>query len=185
MTVATVVILPAQPGSGLTEYVPLGGDGDTAPFAMYVLSNVETTMDVSGGSASIIVHMDNRYACLIDYMTLSIHQQTASVDKELAMDVIGPSGGARGGTVATQGTYESLIADFAPEIATTWTPPGMLLLPGADRVSRARFRTANDVTGDVLEGDMQVLLFNPDVRNRIPMWQILRNLSPRSAAGTP
>jgi len=176
MAVTDAWTLPAQPPTrGTTTYVPLGGDGWSAPFAMYVVDNAEVDMDVSGGGAFLTITMDDRYTALISYATLVVHQQTSGVDKNVKIQVLG---GADVGQFYMQGLGQSIGALFAPEVAFTWSPPAVLLPGGASRSPSLRFVTANDVTGDILGASCMIYLFNNDVRQKMPIGPLLAARGP-------
>lgn len=67
MSILQQVNLPAQPGAGDVTFVPLGGNGYTAPESMYYWS-ITQTGDVSGGTATIDVGRDERFEQLIDFL---------------------------------------------------------------------------------------------------------------------
>lgn len=176
MAVLNAIVLPGQPsGQGNVRLTVLGGDGNTAPFAMYTVENAQITMDVSAGLASITVEMDDRYVSLVTYLTLSIHQQTPAVNKAAKIDL---QGGPEVGTWCWQGEIQSQGSNFAPECCVTWQPPCTLLVGGTGRTSIVRFQTTNDIVGDELEADMQVLLFNNDVRQKVPLYEIYKHRGP-------
>lgn len=64
MSVFDTVQLPNQPTSGETIWVPLGGNGYTAPHSMFEV-NIELNNDASGGDTRLKILMDPRWECIV------------------------------------------------------------------------------------------------------------------------
>lgn len=60
MAVTSSVVLPAQPDSGSTKIVPLGGDGYSSPQSQYVV-DMDVDMDASGTSVKCTIDGDDRF----------------------------------------------------------------------------------------------------------------------------
>ncbi len=123
MAVSGTVALPAQPASGSTDYVPLGGDGKSAPIAYYIV-NVEVAGDASGGTATTRIDFDTRYTSVVTWLNFIVDTAAAAPDFLMFTHV---------GTPATQ--TAPAIVSTAPFVATTitsanaaflWYPPPIL-----------------------------------------------------------
>lgn len=67
MSVAVEDSLPAQPANGSSVYRPLGGDGWTAPHALYsTLSQLAS--DASGDDSDITLNLDTRFMNIVFLM---------------------------------------------------------------------------------------------------------------------
>ena len=171
-SVSSTVVLPAQPTSGNVDYVPLGGNGYTAPFAAYQVRSHSVTGAVGGGNALLQIEMDPRFCSLISYMTGQINQGTAA-DADFRFNVGGlkvPSQVRSGLSVATvSGVSSTTIAeqwDLTPIVLPGGNPP-----PGATppRLNQLFL----NVDGDVYFQDALIYLFNIDVRELFPMGPLL------------
>jgi len=165
MSVSTVLVLPAQPASGSVSYVPLGGDGFRAPFAMYQLNSVGVVNDASGGTAQIFVDMDPQFQAVCQNMVFDI--ASAAADKELICAISDRS---------------LLYSDIAQVIA---------LLPSITGISNARaswcpvplfdLGRINGVVANVdtetLSISAQILLFNRRATEVVPLPVLLASLS--------
>lgn len=67
MSVIVEVTLPDQPASGDVTFVPLGGNGWSAPWSMFYFS-IDVTGDVSGGIVRVDVNRDERFEHLVDFL---------------------------------------------------------------------------------------------------------------------
>ncbi len=128
MSVAITTILPAVPAIGNVRYVPLGGDGLTAPFAQYTIVEAEVVGDASSGSARITFEMDERYCSLISYMSCEVVQGTPA-DATYRF-FVAATAAAQAGSVPTAidtGTQSNIGA--LGSLTHLWVPPGQIL-PG-------------------------------------------------------
>ncbi len=78
MSVTSTVNLPAQPATGSVVYRPLGGNGFTAPQAVYYVYNHAIVSDASGGDAILIMGMDPQYQCVVDQLAFQVQSQATS-----------------------------------------------------------------------------------------------------------
>lgn len=152
------------------EFIPLGGDGFSAPRAAYSISGATVAGDVSGGTAGVLCSMDNRYCSLVSYCTGRINQATPA-DAELAMTIRELTSG-RVPVLSDSGTVEAMAATTTSDaIARTWLPPP-IICPGADPVSILSVLATNN-DGDVFVMDAVIYLFDIRVREVTPMGPIL------------
>lgn len=77
MSIVEIVILPAQPISGEIEYIPLAGDGFTAPRSAFYGSVLQTG-DASGGTIRMTVKRDQRFEHVISFLTAEVLQTSAA-----------------------------------------------------------------------------------------------------------
>jgi len=172
ISVALSFTLPAQPSTGNVNYIPLGGDGFTAPIAAYGVSGATVAGDVSSGIATINLTMDNRYCSLVGYATGRILQGTPA-DAELRM-AIGVTAAPLGKVPlqVDQGDVTAIAATVSPDsIAKTWLPPSIILPGGVD--APVLSLAATNVDGDFFTIDALIYLFNIRVRELTPMGPIL------------
>ncbi len=165
------IILPAQPAGGVVNYVPLGGDGFTSPFAAYTVNNMNDTGDATGGSAVLKVTMDPRFCALIQYVTWNIGQATPAA-AEFRLRIVSSLNAVP--LLVSQGTAAniSLNVSSGNEVGETWTPTP-IILPGSGGVApflEARFA---NVDTDVYKLFMNIFLFNIRVRELTPMGPLL------------
>jgi len=65
MPVSLALTLPDQPAAGLVTWLPLGGDGFTAPHSAYLLGRVALANDAGGGLAVTTITLDPRYESIV------------------------------------------------------------------------------------------------------------------------
>lgn len=167
ITIISTVTLPAQPPVGSTTYIPLGGDGYSAPHAAYAVKGFSLAHDASGGNAHIGVTMDNRFCSLVSYCTGAIKQIT-SADAGMSFELLGPTIA----TVALVGPVAAVISLVdTQEVRKTWEVPP-LVLPGGSEVGTLSLQVEN-VLNDSSLIDVLIYLFNIRVRELTPMGPIL------------
>ncbi len=165
MSVSATITLPEQPAVGSIAYVPLGGDGYAAPFAMYQLNSVGVVNDATSGTAQLFINMDPQFQAVIQNMVFDI--ASAAADKELVCSISDRTG---------------LYTDFAQVIA---------LLPSITGISNARASwcpvplfDVGQINGIVANVDTetlsisgQILLFNRRATEIVPLPLLLASLS--------
>jgi len=73
MAQAETLTLPAQPAAGSNEYIPLGGDGWTAPQSAFMV-DMQITGDASGGNSVLTIERDNRFEQIVSFLSIeSVH----------------------------------------------------------------------------------------------------------------
>lgn len=167
MSVLLTVQLPDQPTTGDLEYIPLGGDGFTAPKFAYMLRNASVVGDAGGGTIRIDLLMDPRFSSLISYVTGEV-QQASTADIEFLFKVAGDRVPAQ----IFQGDALS-NALSSSEIGITWRP-APVILPGGTMASppEVSWRVAN-VLADVLRLTALIFCFDIRVRELLPMGPLL------------
>lgn len=164
ISVTVTLQLPEQPVLGTSQYIPLGGDGLSAPFAAHTVRALQVEHDASGGTAVQVINLDPRFCGLVSFMTGQI-AQAINADADMSFTVTGnvtPSSVLR--IVQPAGT------DF--EVARTWEPPPIILPGGATAGSQLRLAVDN-VDGDDSFLDVWIYLFNIRARELTPMGPLL------------
>jgi len=171
MAVTDTVVLPAQPTTGALTFVPLGGDGFTAPHSAYVLNNQQVTSDASGGATSLIAQMDPRFVSLVSFGSMRMIQAA-----DTAVDVRWVIGPATGGVQIPQIIRQGLITDIASGITSSTISdvfnPTPLLLPGAGQTGQLLCQVVN-VDTDILLMSAYIYNFDIRVRELTPMGPLL------------
>ena len=126
MTVAETVTLPGQPTVGAIEYVPLGGDGFTAPHSVADF-RVGLDGDASGGYGQIRVRPDARFVSL--FAEVCIYADPAwGVAWDYRLDLT-ESGASSVAIVVTGRTSAHVgLAGLTVQESALWTPPAALLV---------------------------------------------------------
>ncbi len=152
MSVSTSVTLPSSPATGTLEYVPLGGDGFTAPFAMYNIRGMTVTGDASAGIATLTINMDDRYTALVGYCMGQI--EGAGGNRHVRMNM-------GGGRTAGAKVDELVVVNSSQtqSIILTWVPPPLVLPGGRTSVSLIQAAFLN-VDTDIFSLDCAIYLFN-------------------------
>ncbi len=156
------------------EYVPLGGDGRSAPMGCY-FCRAEIAGDASGGNASIIINYDTRYTNLTAYLNLMIAVDAAAGDFLL-------------GTFTGQGASaaQPQIVGTIPQVATAvntnngtflWYPPPVFY----QQEGQAFAVVPNVGVGETYKLAIEVLVFDPDVRRLTPLPLLMLNVPGVSA----
>lgn len=125
MSVALTTNLPAQPTQGITNFVPLGGDGKSAPLGCYFV-RAEVDGDASGGGVNLTVNMDVRYTNLVAYVNPVINVDAAAGD--FAIRIGDSDQVARAAVVGTiPHVATTVVGDNA---AFLWFPPPLYFQGG-------------------------------------------------------
>lgn len=163
MSVLEDFTAPNQPTTGSLSYVPLGGNGRTAPFAYYAIKNAQVTGDGTGGTATIRVRMDDRYAAFVAHAVASVQQGTPA-DAEFRWTLTsspGPVAAYSGVKTSNGGSVSSTSIDVP------WVPPP-IVQGGGD--TGAQLAVAFDnVDSDVYLLNALILLFDIRVRELTPL----------------
>lgn len=160
--VTETVVLPNQPTVGSVKYVPLGGDGYTAPHAAYEIRNFQITGDDQLGKAQLTLDMDQRFCCLVSYAVGQIAQGTAA-DADFRFSL--------GGSLE-QGVITKTAATLSTvTIGRTWRPPPVLQ-EGGSNAPQLRMVYEN-VDADVYFLTSLIYLFNIRAREVGPLGYLL------------
>lgn len=153
----------ALPNEAAT-YVPLGGDGFSAPFAMYIYDH-SITGDASAGAVTQSITFDSRYCTLVRWVGMSIGQTNADTQFRLNL-AANPEGTSP--KIGVTGTLVGVASTVSSEGAQGyWVPPQTVLPPSA--VLNTQF---TNVLSDTFRITAELLLWNIRVRELSP-WQYL------------
>ena len=166
MAITETLVLPAQPASGTVTYVPMGGDGFSAPFAAYVINSFRQTGDAGGGSLAANVTMDQRYTSLASYVT-TIVQQAIDADIDIRYRLAGAAGGGQAHGELLEFTSGTISA---ATINNTWVPEPEIL-PGGGGASISQ--TIVNLLNDVFDLSALIYLFDIRARELTPMGPLL------------
>ncbi len=175
MAVSSSVTLPANPTAGETLYIPLGGDGRSAPLGCY-FCRVDLAGDASGGGALITINFDQRYTNLVAYANLRIQADAAAGD--FSMQVVATSAAATADRVQIVGTI--------PQVATAVTGDngGFLWYPAPIFFQGRGSCLAQVPNVGALETyklTVEVLCFDIDIRRLTPLPLLMLNVPGVSA----
>lgn len=166
MAVQETFILPAQPAIGRAMYIPLGGNGFTAPHAAYHIVGAGIDCDVSGGSASVICQLDDRFVSLVSFWMFQSESAAADVDFRFTL------AGGLSPIDVNQGTAAAVDADAGNgfRASASWIPP-TVLMPGGAVGSPSNRLTCHipNVDGTKLACSGMIYCFNIRAREVIPM----------------
>lgn len=161
--VVTAFTLPANPGSGGTlQRFALGGDGMRSPKGVYVIRSVGATGDGTGsGHLSVQMGLDPDFVSMLGYVSCSISQATPA-DAIVKFQHVG----ALMATMQENILASASVAAVVPEIATTWSPPAMLI-PGVTPGTTSIF--VDNVGTDVVLLNAMIFLFDIRAMEEIPI----------------
>ncbi len=171
MTVAETVTLPSQPASGSTTFLPLGGDGWTAPMSAYGVA-INLAGDASGGNSTITLEFDPQYVSVLNYVSGGIVGSGVDLDVGLVLRT-----GAENVTLSLL-LPESLAGGILASNTVLWTPPLLLLDPGLSGVN-LQFSSVN-VDGDSNFLNCRVYNFRRGVAQRTPLDKLIASM-PRAS----
>lgn len=163
--------MPGQPTTGDLQYIPLGGDGFTAPIAAYNIVGFSVTGAVGGGSMTLTATMDDRFVSLISYVSIG-DAQVSSADADVSIFLSAGNLGMPPQALAENVT--AIAADASQgggTIRRTWSPQPVLLA-GGRRAGVLTFKMVN-VDADVYTLSALIYLFNLRVRETTPMGPLL------------
>lgn len=167
MAINESVTLP----DAVATYIPLGGDGLSAPFALYQIDKT-VAGDVSGGAITSNFVLDARYCSMIRWIGMAIGGVNADVEYRISI-------GAET-KMAITGTLVGVASTVSSEgAAGYWVPPQTVLPPG-QTVSTG----FTNVDGDTFRISMEVLLWNIRVRELSP-WPYLMNAAGGGGQASP
>jgi len=167
ISISETLVLPAQPAIGATTYIPLGGDGYSAPFAAYSVQGFEMDGDVSSGVVSQIITTDERFCSLVSYVAGSINQATPA-NADFRQTISSPR---QVPLMNNAGVVTALDAAFTAECNVMWNPPAVIL-PGATDIGTI-VNIWENVLDDTFRMHCLIYLFNIRVRELTPMGPLL------------
>lgn len=159
MSVSESVTLPAQPGSGTLRFVPLGGDGYTAPFAMWQIRDFIATGDSGAGNQVVSIGMDDRYCSLVGYAAMTY---TDTAVQDIRWVLAGTQVPLQVRTIKLSPSSASLNTATMSDL---WLPPAAVS-PGATPVTLSITTLNNDT--EVLTLHASIFLFNINARQKMP-----------------
>lgn len=171
MAVAVELVLPDQPGIGVNQYIPLGGDGWTAPHSVAEFS-ISSAGDASAGNNVITLNFDPRFISVVSYVRLANSSASTALEMSLTMF---PTGRSQPQVQAFANAVP-VIGMFGNQILT-WCPPP---LPHLGSLQGA---TPN-INGDTLSIMGWIYQFQINVLQKVPLNIILASL-PRSDSQYP
>ncbi len=160
MSVSATVSIP---GVGAT-FVPLGGDGYSAPFGMNLV-DIDIAGDASAGSAQLQVDMDDRYCASVTLIGMAVAGSNDDQQFRIAFSANAAGSSLRHGVT---GTLVGIAVAISTEGAMGyWVPPATVLPPG----TTVHIQLLN-VDGDSFRYSLEILLWNIRVRELSP-WPYL------------
>ncbi len=164
-------MLPAQPTQGSTNYIPLGGDGRSAPLGCYFV-NIEVDGDASGGNADLTIRGDVRYTNLVAYMNLKVQADAAAGDFMMRITDPNPP------RPQIVGTIPQVATGVATDNATfLWFPPPIYFQGGGSMSAVL----PNVGVNETYKLEIEVLVFDIDVRRLSPLPLLMLNVPGVSA----
>lgn len=161
MAVTTTVTLPAQPAQGVMTYVPLGGDGRSAPLGCYFV-RAEIDGDAGGGNATCIINFDERYTNLVAYANYVIQADAAAGDFVIRL--------SKSSNISALTNVVGTIPQVAGTTATDnaaflWYPPPIYFQGDGSCVAIA----PNVGVNETYKLTAEVYVFDIDVRRLTPL----------------
>lgn len=175
MAVTLTVNLPDIPALGQSVYLPLGGDGTTAPMGCYVGEYV-LAGDVSGGSASIVVNMDPRYTNLVAFIDGRALSAAAATDFYMEIAPNQDATPANGPRVSIVGTMPHVAFIASGQADFLWYPPPMYY----QQEGSIRLIVPN-VDSETYSITMECYVFVADIRRLTPIPWLMQSVPGVSA----
>lgn len=165
MSVTDTVVLPAQPTNGSTVYRPLGGDGWTAPHAVYsVLTQVSG--DASAGINQAIIETDKRFQSIVVNVEVLFTGDTTTVEGLIEVIADQPVGTQHRVTMMGTMLFLSTLNDFG---LLSWSPPVVL---GLDFV----LSEIQNINNTINNTKAMIYVFQKRVFEKVPLNTILASL---------
>ncbi len=165
MAVSVSNTLPAQPTNGSAVYVPLGGNGFTAPLSYYsVLSQL--TGDASGGASTITIQLDSRFEAIV---TLAQSFQTggaAAVQHEAQLLQRQPTSAKHRARASGTGQFEGNVSSVS---LFSWSPP--LVIDPESIILKC-----DNVDGDIHNALVWVFNYNKRASEKTPLNGLLASI---------
>lgn len=168
MSVSETILLPAQPTTGITQIVPLGGDGMTAPMSMSY-TEADQTGDATGGTTRIIFRLEEAHAHMVAWLAVQV--DSASADEVSLINLVW---GARGENLADSLVMIYNTGGGGNGAYGVWKPPPLMIEPrpvnpalntgGAPYIEAY---VANS-DGEVLKCTLLTYQFHPNARSVTP-----------------
>ena len=175
MSVSASLTLPSQPTAGGTKFVPLAGNGLTAPQSAYAVS-IQLTGDASGGTATVTLRPDPQYATIVSYVGWSTFATASQTGLQLSI-----VNGDETVTVLEQPPHAG-VGGTNPQQALVWSPPLMVLDPPQDDPRLVLVVPNED--GATFSATFRLYNFRKGVQNVTPLPLLVAAL-PRSTNTAP
>jgi len=130
--------LPTQPTIGSSVYRPLGGDGWTAPHALYSTLQ-QLTGDGGGGTSTVTLNLDTRFMNIVALVQQLLTGFASSREGELQVVSDRPTGARH--RVRAQGAQVHITV-LADQGLLSWNPP---LLVDAEAIVSLTQNTDGDI----------------------------------------
>lgn len=172
MAVSITLNVPDQPAQGGLEFLPLGGDGKTAPLGCYLL-DAQIDGDASAGNAGININLDPRYTNLVAFINFQADSTTAGPEFILQLRQTGTGSTVTGPRIVGTAPQVALsgIASFL------WYPPP-IYYPGAGFISLTCLNVDATETYSI---NAEIYCFDIDVRKLAPLYLLQLNVPGVSA----
>ncbi len=166
MAVDDSFAMPEQPASGQCRYIPLGGDGFTAPHSAYSIV-VNLAGAAGGGNSTITVYGDERFTQMVSYMRNETVGVSADTDQRMfvlidALEVI-------------QINEPAIHSAVTSSASILWKPPGIIFSSRNKTDSRLLGQFLN-VDGDTHNFNARVYNFDKRAREVTPLSILLASL---------
>lgn len=122
MSIFQSVVLPSQPVAGSLEYIPLGGDGLTAPQSAWFM-DMQITGDATGGAIRAVVLRDDRFEHILQFMSVETDSATAV---SYRMDIFRGAKASSAQAFHNVGTTQLSSVTGHVLACQLWTPPAVI-----------------------------------------------------------
>lgn len=121
MSVSSFVTLPAQPASGQSKFIPLGGDGSTSPLGCYLVE-LDLAGDAGGGTHLNGIIGDPRYTNLFAFGNAKVTSAAAAPDFLITLSDFSSGTQNQEPEISVVGSMPQ-TATGAPNATFLWYPP--------------------------------------------------------------
>ena len=180
MSVAASVTLPAQPTTGVTRYIELGGDGLTSP-KLVATCKIQVASDATSGTSTLTIFGDDTFVMIPNWIISGI-QNTSLVGANLPLEQRVDNYGSGNDRLIYSSVAEKTVIGAA---MTTLIPPPMIMeqLGPSDPLPSVNSIIAN-VDTETHTLIAQFFLFDRFARSETPIEKLLASI-PRSSAQIP
>ncbi len=165
MAVSVEDSLPAQPTIGSSVYRPLGGDGWSAPQALYSTLQ-QLTGDAGGGNNTITLNLDTRWMNIVVLVEQLLTGFSSAREGELQVVADRPVGARH--RVRMQG-LQIFVDTISDQGLLSWNPP---LLVDAETV----ISITQNITGDIHNAQCIIYCFQKRALEEVPLNILLASL---------
>lgn len=118
LTITESFALPGQPAAGSNEFIPLGGNGFTAPQSAF-LFDMQITGDASGGLVNFTINRDDRFEHIVSFLQIGSNNAAA-------IDYIMGISRKQGVTFQNVGKTKTSGVTGSDLAVIIWAPPPMI-----------------------------------------------------------